>query len=117
MFEDFSSGYYLGRLYVEPHRVEHAVMHDAEYEKVSDRIGSSEDEPLVMKVDRKHLCVQGDDNIPSGTLVIPEGIMNEMPIRNPPELKEVFLAKPEQASKLLDFIGCFGSITETRTEV
>jgi hypothetical protein len=38
MFEPFSSGYYLGRLYVEPHGGEHPAMHREQHEYVSEQL-------------------------------------------------------------------------------
>jgi hypothetical protein len=105
MFEQFSSGYYLGRLYVEPGREEAAAMSAAQHERVNEQLyadGGVErtDLPLVMKLETAHFPVYGDEGVPADTLVVPEELVAETSI-DPPDLEEVFLAKAERARQLL----------------
>ncbi|WP_435156174.1 DUF5802 family protein [Haladaptatus sp. DFWS20] len=109
MFESFSSGYYLGRLYVEPHEAEHAVMSRDDHERVNQALYASGDGverldwPLVMKIDQQHFSVHAKDGVPDRTLVVPDSLLENTRIRNPPELKEVLLAKADRVAQLMQF--------------
>ncbi|MFB6129419.1 MAG: DUF5802 family protein [Salinigranum sp.] len=107
MFEQFSSGYYLGRLYVEPYDGDRAAMQRAEHEQVNEQLYASGegvervDYPLVMKLEGTHFPVLGDDDVPSGTLLVPSHLADE----TLPDLREVFLAKADRAGELLRYAG------------
>ncbi|WP_459193754.1 DUF5802 family protein [Halosimplex sp. J119] len=106
MFEQFSSGYYLGRLYVEPSDDDAAVISRTQHERVNRQLYADEgiqrtDLPLVMKLENTHFTVYGDDSVPADTIAVPEELVAETRIRNPPSLREVFLAKAERARQLL----------------
>ena len=109
MFTQFSKGYYLGRLYVEPHDGEHAVMRRDQHERVNQELYATGegverlDSPLVMKLDQQHISVHGDDGVPEGTLAIPGDLLESTSVENPPELKEVLLAKADRAAQLLQY--------------
>ncbi len=106
MFEEFSRGYYLGRLYVEPGDDDAAKMCRAQHEHVNRQLYADGDgverldHPLVMKLGTNHFTVHGDDDVPADTLAIPEEWIEET-VRNPPSLREVLLAKADRASQLL----------------
>jgi len=106
MFEQFSSGYYLGRLYVEPRADDTAAIAAAQHEQVNEQLYADEgvsrtDLPLVMKLENTHFTVYGDERVPADTIAIPESLVEETNVRNPPSLREVFLAKAERARQLL----------------
>jgi hypothetical protein len=107
MFEQFSSGYYLGRLYVQPHDSDEAAMALAQHERVNEQLYTDgtgverTDRPLVMKLENTHLAVGGDERVPEDTLAVPESVLEATTVRNPPSLREVFLAKADHAQKLL----------------
>lgn len=111
MFEEFSSSYYFGRLYVTPSEGDEPVMQREQHERVAERLyhdGSGVtrvDSPLVMKLDTAHLAVRGEDGVPADTLAVPASLLERAGIRNPPELTEVFLAKADRAAQLLRFTG------------
>ena len=111
MFESFSSSYYFGRLYVTPSEGDEPVMQREQHERVAEQLyhdGSGVtriDSPLVMKLDTAHLAVHGEDWVPADTLAVPESLLERTDIRNPPELTEVFLAKADRASQLLQLTG------------
>lgn len=111
MFEVFSRSYYLGRLYVTPTDGDRALMHSQQHERVNEQIYTTGegieplDTPLVMKLECQHFPVLGDENVPANTLAVPESMLEETRIRNPPKLHEVFLAKRERAQQLLEFAG------------
>lgn len=113
MFERFSSGYYLGRLYVEPDERETAAMCREQHERVNEQLYTDGrgverlDNPLVMKLDTSHFPVTGDDGIPRNTLAVPEDMLEDTRIRNPPTLREVLLAKADRARQLLELTGQF----------
>jgi hypothetical protein len=110
MFEQFSRGYYLGRLYVEPSQDETAAMCSAQHERVNKQLYTDgegierTDRPLVMKVGETHLAVHGDERVPADTLAVPESVLDGT-VRNPPTLKEVLLAKADRAAQLLELDG------------
>ena len=107
MFEQFSGGYYLGKLYVEPHDGEQAVIHRDDHEAVNEQLYADGegierlDAPLVMKVDNTHFPVLGDEGIPSGTLAVPADLLDEAS----PSQREVLLAKANRAMELLRYSG------------
>jgi len=105
MFEQFSRGYYLGRLYVEPRDGSAAMCRD-QHERVNRQLYGDEgvtrtDLPLVMKLGRRHFPVRGDEAVPADTLAVPAEILDSADVRNPPSLREVFLAKADHAAQLL----------------
>jgi hypothetical protein len=114
MFEQFSSGYYVGRLYVEPHGGERALMQRADHERVNRQLYADGegverlDHPLVMKLGGSHFPVHGDDGVPGGTLAVPPDVTE----RRLPDRREVFLARPERALELLQYAG-YDSAPET----
>lgn len=104
MFEEFSSGYYLGRMYVEPHDTDGPIMQDDDFEAVSRGV-YDEERLLVMKIGKRHLVVDGDGSVPTGTLGVPERIAQELRLRNPPSVKDVLLAKEDHAERILSLRG------------
>jgi len=110
MFEEFSSGYYFGRLYVEPFDGERAVMQRAQHERVNEQLYASGegierlDTPLVMKLGTRHFPVHGEEGVPSDTLAVPETLLDDG-VRDPPALREVLLAKADRATQLLRLSG------------
>ena len=109
MFEEFSQGYYLGRLYVE--RGEGPPkMCRAQHERVNRQLYADGDgvkrldRPLVMKLGTSHLAVHGDGEVPADTLAVPDEVLDGT-VRNPPALREVLLAKADRASQLLALAG------------
>lgn len=107
MFEQFSGSYYLGKLYVEPHDGEQAVIHQDDHELMNEQLYASGesierlDAPLVMKVDNAHFPVLGDEGVPSGTLAVPAELLGE----HRASQREVLLAKRERAMELLRYSG------------
>ncbi|MES3518119.1 MAG: DUF5802 family protein [Natronomonas sp.] len=104
MFEPFSSGYYLGRMYVEPHDGDRAVMHREQHERVDRQLYGTrgpDTPPLVMKVGSAHVPVRGADGVPGQTLALPETTLSSAGVENPPTLREVLLAKADRAKQLL----------------
>jgi hypothetical protein len=110
MFEQFSRGYYLGRLYVEPSSDEVATMCQRQHERVNEQLYSDGtgverlDLPLVMKLGSAHFAVHGEEGLPADTLAVPESLLDETTVRNPPTLSEVFLAKADRAEQLLELV-------------
>jgi hypothetical protein len=106
MFETFSKSYYLGRLYVEPSDRDVPAIRQADHEQVNERLYGDEgvfrvDAPLVMKLDTGHIPVLGDEDVPSGTLVVPDSVDD----RDLPGERDVLLAKSERAAELLKYSG------------
>ena len=107
MFERFSTGYYLGRLFVEPYGGDRAAIQRTAHERVNRQLYTAgegverTDNPLVMKLDGSHFPVHGDDGVPSGTLAVPR----DWEADGLPDRREVLLAKPDRASDLLRYEG------------
>lgn len=100
MFERFSNGYYLGRLYVEPGSEGVPQMCRDQHERVL-RDVYERPVPPVMKLGRHHFAVEAAAGLPSDTLALPESVLDGAAVRNPPTLTEVFLAKADRAQQLL----------------
>lgn len=111
MFEVFSRSYYLGRLYVTPTDSDRAYMHSKQHERVNEEVYATGegidrlDTPLVMKLEGLHFPVHGGDDVPTNTLAVPQSLLEDTEIRNPPELTEVLLARKKWAKRLLEFSG------------
>lgn len=107
MFEQFSSGYYVGELYIEPYDCDQAAIQRADHEQVNRLLYTTGeaverfDAPLVMKFEGTHFPVLGDEGVPTGTLVVPEEWANN----DLPDRREVFLAKADRAEELLRYSG------------
>jgi hypothetical protein len=103
MFEQFSSGYYLGRLYVEPYGGDRAVINREHHEQVTEQLYESEDDPLVFKIGSTHVAVHGAADVPGRTVALPESALSATGTDNPPALREVLLAKADRARQLLEY--------------
>jgi hypothetical protein len=131
MFAPFSSGYYLGRLYVQPHAGDRPAMHREQHEHVVAQLYDDEDgpepgpaavdvpgeeppervtagddtadddRPLVMKIGGTHIPVHGETGVPEGTVALPADWLEATRVKNPPTLTEVLLAKRERMDQLL----------------
>lgn len=111
MFEEFSGGYYLGRLYVAPRDGEHAVMHRDQHEQANRQVYAEGegverlDHPLVVKLDETHFPVHAAPDVPADTLAVPRSLLADTRVDDPPSLREILLAKADQAAKLLRWFG------------
>lgn len=110
MFSEFSSGYYVGRLFVAPRDGDRAAMQTALHEQVNEQLYADEplarlDAPLVMKLETHHFAVHGDENVPAGTLEVPAELLANTRISNPPSQAELLLAKADRAKQLLELTG------------
>lgn len=113
MFEPFSRGYYLGRVYVQPTDDDRPAMCREQHERVNERLYASgvgierTDTPLVMKLDTRHFPVTGDESVPRDTLAVPRDLLDDTRVQNPPTLREVLLATADRAEQLLALTGWF----------
>lgn len=104
MFEQFSRGYYLGRLYVEPRNAKRAAMSTEQLEAIDRQLyraadPGNRDRPVVMKVGRRHYRIQGDRGIDAGELAIPRSATEIEGAGHRP----VLLAKAGRADQLAAF--------------
>lgn len=103
MFVRFSSGYYLGRLYVEPHDGGRALMQRGQRGRVNERLYATGDgverldAPLVMKLGTRHFPVYGASGVPTDTLALPRSVLDGCRLDGPPELRAVLLATAKRA--------------------
>ncbi|MEM4782036.1 MAG: DUF5802 family protein [Halalkalicoccus sp.] len=110
MFETFSRGYYVGRLFVEPYDGEYAAFCRDQHERVNEQLYATGegverlDLPLVMKLAQQHFAVHGDENVPENTLLVPRERLDPASDRTLPAPREVLLAKADRASQLLDIV-------------
>lgn len=111
MFEAFSESYYIGRLYVTPTEATPPRMQEAQVHRINDEFIADEDaivdldQPLVMKLGARHFPVHADREVPADTLVLPESLLEEVPVDNPPTVCGVLLATGERARQLLWLTG------------
>ncbi len=111
MFAPFSRGYYVGRLQVEPHGGDDALMHQRQVERVNEQLYASGegvervDWPLIMKLWQRHFAVHGDANVPAHTLLVPEWMTDERATDPLPGMEEVLLAKPDILPRILEWSG------------
>ncbi|MFP4632714.1 MAG: DUF5802 family protein [Halobacteriales archaeon] len=105
MFEEFTRGYYLGRMYVEPHDAPGPVMHDEDYHELRRSLYDDADLPLVFKLGNHHLPVEGDESVPSMTLGLPDEVAESVELERPPQLENVLLAKRDAAAWILEQLG------------
>ena len=111
MFEEFSRGYYLGRLYVEPYEGDQAVMQAVQHERVNAQVYATGeglerlDHPLVMKLEDTHLAVHAAEDVPADTLEVPEALVDGSGLTDLPALREVLLAKADRAAQLAEWFG------------
>ncbi|MFC6990689.1 DUF5802 family protein [Haladaptatus sp. GCM10025707] len=110
MFERFSSGYYVGQLYVEPYDGDVALMHQSQHERVNEQVYATAgvaraDYPLVMKLGHCHFSVHADAGVPEYSLFVPESLNRAVGLENPPERREVWLARANRAQQLLRIAG------------
>ncbi|MFC6764319.1 DUF5802 family protein [Natrinema soli] len=109
MFKEFSAGYYIGQLYVEPYDGNHVVMDCDQHVEANKQVYATDkglerlDHPLVMKVDQQHVPVFADDDVPTDTLNLPDKVLEATQVDQPPTLKSVFIAKAERAAQLLEW--------------
>lgn len=111
MFEEFSAGYYFGRLLVEPFGGDRPAIQRDQHERVNEQLYADGDgverldAPLVMKLDGHHVAVHGEESVPEHTLAVPADLLAEMDVENPPTEREVLLAKADRAWQLLKLGG------------
>lgn len=106
MFEAFSESYYIGRLFVAPADDDPPRMQEIQVHQINDELhGEDElidlDRPLVMKLGQRHFPVHADSEVPADTLVVPQSLLEDTPVENPPEVCGVLLATTERAEQLL----------------
>lgn len=115
MVEAFSAGYYLLRLYVEPHDGDRAVINSVAHTDLLEEVYAEDhgrhQQPLLMKLSDSHLPVLPGTDIPSGILAVPGSILEETRIDNPPTLSEVLLAKGDRADSLLELFAPASSMS------
>lgn len=119
MFAPFSSGYYVGRLVVEPHEGDDALIQRAQHELVNEQLYATGDGverldyPLLMKLRERHFPVHGAEGIPDGTLFLPESLTPDEPTDPLPGVREVLLAKPSVVKRLLEWVGDGSDVVAT----
>jgi hypothetical protein len=108
MFERFSSGYFLGEMFVEPRDGDHAVMSREAHERLNEHLYLGDegveplDAPLVMKLDGPHFPVLGDDETPPGTLAVPGDAADGVRLYRD---QRVLLADADRADQMLRYAG------------
>ena len=111
MFAPFSSGYYVGRLVIEPHAGETALLHREIVERMNEELYATGDGieridyPLFMKLWHRHFAVHGADGVPEDTLLVPSSMVADDSSDPLPGIREVLLAKPTVIPRILEWIG------------
>lgn len=119
MFAAFSRGYYVGRMQVEPHGGDDALMQRRAVEAVNEQLYATgngverTDYPLVMKLWQRHFPVHADTGVPEHTLLIPDRFIHD-PVAEPlPSIREVLLAKPPVVRRLMQWSGDGSDVVAT----
>ena len=119
MFASFSSGYYVGRLVIEPHDGDEALLQREQHEEVNRQLYATGDGveridyPLLMKFATAHFPVSGAESVPYGTLLLPRRFISPNDLDPLPAIREVLLAKPEIVPRLLEWAGDGSDIVGT----
>ena len=119
MFAAFSRGYYVGRMRVEPHEGDDALMQRRQVEAVNEQLYASgeglerTDYPLVMKLWRRHFPVHAEPGVPEHTLLIPGHLVHEDDADPLPSIREVLLAKPDVVRRLMQWSGDGSDVVAT----
>ena len=109
MLAAYSAAYYLDRVAVEPGDGDHAVLERRQHREAVRAVYATEvgverlDLPLVVKLGGIHLPVFGDEGVPTGTLCVPEAVLDAVPVDGPPAVAEILVAKAARARQLLDW--------------
>lgn len=119
MFAPFSNGYYVGRMVVEPHDGDEALIPQSQHERMNEQLYAEGtgierlDNPLIMKLDRRHFPVHGDRGVPHNTLLVPEWVRADVRDGPLPAVLEVLLAKAEAVPRLLHYCGLGDDVVAT----
>jgi hypothetical protein len=103
----FSAGYHLVETYVEPAAGDHALMDHERHQRANRRIYATGvgverlDLPLVAKLEGVHFPVFPDEAVATDTLELPESVLAETTVSDPPTLRGVWLASAELAGQLV----------------
>lgn len=99
MTAPFSAAYLSGRAFVAPDERGVAAVGRAEYRETTDRVysGAGAPPPLVVKLGERHIPVFGADDVPSGTMCVPRGLMGGATAA----VRTVLIAREEPARRLL----------------
>jgi hypothetical protein len=109
MLAPYSAAYYLDRVSVEPADGDHAVLEREQHRQAVAAVYTAGvgverlDLPLVVKLGHQHLPVFADDAVPTGTMAVPEAVLEALPIDEPPAVTEVLVAKAARARQLLEW--------------
>ncbi len=102
IFTNYSSNYYVGKLYVTPSQsqspsqsptISQRLLKEINAQLQRDKEIKQYDSPLTFKIGTRHITVNGDGNTPTYTITVPESIIDDIDISQPPELTRVFLLK------------------------
>lgn len=113
MLEKLSSQYYIGRMYVEPlvqPDTEYGLIRQDAYDKISRELYGETllEPPLVIKIENKHILLKPDVDVPQHTAQIARKTLEDMNIKNPPSLEEVFFPT-KKAIERFNSMGFFPS--------
>lgn len=102
--ENFSSGYVITTLFVEPRG-------DIDVPKVDQmfsRYASSElgYDPLLAKISRSgtHITIRGDENVQEGSIYLPHEVADSMELGRMPDQKPVLISKNKEGNKVYDMM-------------
>ncbi|GGL51524.1 DUF5802 family protein [Halocalculus aciditolerans] len=104
MLEAFSTGYYFGRLYVQPYSGDRPVLQTDQHEQVGEQVYDDDGDrlPLVVKLGNRYLRVHREASMPTDTLAVPADAADDLDLRAPSEPEDVLVARGDHARRLLD---------------
>lgn len=94
--EEFSPGYYISQLIIEPNNDDSVYVNDADFQDVQYELYSAGEinSPVIFQIDRHFLDIEPDRSVPASVLEIPDQILEYMTIPEPPTIREIFIPKP-----------------------
>lgn len=100
--EDFSSGYAITTLFVEPRDVDVPVTDEIFYYNAATELGYS---PLLARVDGDtHIHMKSREDVPDGHMYVPEDLAEDMDNKRIPDQHPILIAKREGANMIYNIV-------------
>lgn len=96
LVEEFNNGYYLTEVYVEPTKGNIAVVNEENYRDIQYELypAGEHGKEIMFKIEEEYVSVEPDRGAPNRTLQLPNTLIDDLRVRNPPKRKQVLIPKP-----------------------
>lgn len=95
MIESFSNGYYIKDFWITPENQHEILINNKEYNYLKNIY---KDNPILIKLNKKHFKVNKDKDIPKNTMQIPKNICSNVNLKRVPDKYPILLLKPFMCS-------------------